>query len=104
MPQENGSHYGCNWVTISGNKKALKVRSEQDFSFNVSEYTVEELLSKKHNYELVKSDAAHLYIDYKQHGIGSESCCTTLSDKYCFNDREFDFFFEIKLEDNYEKV
>lgn len=72
-PQENGSHCGCVYAEVSSFDKSLRVTGS-DFSYNVSEYTQEELAAKKHNYELEHSGYTVLCVDYKQNGIGSNSC------------------------------
>ncbi len=72
-PQENGSHKGCVYAAIKAAGRIVKIYGE-DFSFNFSEYTQEELEKKKHNFELEKSEQHILCIDYKQNGIGSNSC------------------------------
>ncbi|HIT85507.1 MAG TPA: beta-galactosidase [Candidatus Ornithomonoglobus intestinigallinarum] len=72
-PQENGSHCGCSRMTLSGGGRKIKVTGDE-FSFNVSEYTQEELASKQHNFELEKCGDTVLCIDFKHSGIGSASC------------------------------
>ncbi len=72
-PQENGSHCGCGYMTLSDGKNSIHV-SGNDFSFNVSEYTQEELTAKAHNHELEKCGDTVLCIDFRQSGIGSNSC------------------------------
>ena len=72
-PQENGARYGCTEMCLSDGAHEICVRGES-FSFNVSEYTVEELTEKLHRHELVKSGDTELCIDYRQSGIGSASC------------------------------
>lgn len=94
-PQENSSRYGCEWVSVEGESLACRVSSGQPFSFQVSEYELEELMEKTHSHELQKTDCTNLFIDYRQHGIGSESCCTTMLDKYRFEERKFRFAFEM---------
>lgn len=94
-PQENSSHFGCEFVEIANEKICLKIQSEQDFSFNASEFSQEELAEKAHNYELVKSGYSILCIDYKQSGIGSASCGPYLQEKYQLNEKTFDFDFLI---------
>ena len=54
-PQENGSHFGCARVTITDGAGAVTVTSPEDFSFNLSHYTQEEMTEKMHNYELTES-------------------------------------------------
>ena len=90
-PQENGSHWGCDCVTISGAGRALHVASATPFSFNASPYTAEELTRKAHNFELCESGCTVLSVDYKQDGIGSESCGPKTLEQYRFNETEFDF-------------
>lgn len=97
-PQENGSHYGCEYVKIKNGNLCLKVESEEDFCFNASEYSQEELASKAHNYELEKSGFSILCVDYKQSGVGSASCGPHLLEKYQFNEKEFDMDFMLTPE------
>ena len=81
-PQENGSHFHCSYVTLSGADGSIRVSASKPFSFNASNYTVEELAGKAHNYELNKSDFVTLCVDYKQSGIGSNSCGPELLEQY----------------------
>lgn len=90
-PQENGSHADCSYVSVSGGGKSIIAVAEETFSINVSPYTQEELAGKKHNYELEESGCIVLCLDYKQNGIGSNSCGPALLDKYKFNEEVFTF-------------
>ena len=90
-PQENGSHADCDYVTVTGGRWGLAAVSEQRFSFNASIYTQEELEKKKHNYELEPSGSTVLCLDYKQNGIGSNSCGPVLGEKYKLNKESFTF-------------
>jgi len=98
MPQENSSHYGCEYVKIINDAVRLKIESDADFSFNASVYSQEELAEKTHNYELEESEYSILCIDYKQAGIGSASCGPYLAAKYQFNEKQFEFSFIITPE------
>ncbi|MBQ6680512.1 MAG: beta-galactosidase [Lachnospiraceae bacterium] len=81
-PQENGSHYACAEMTlVSGKGGSVTVRGEE-FSFNASHYTQEELSAKKHNFELETSPYTVLCIDERQSGIGSNSCGPLPAEKY----------------------
>jgi len=97
-PQENSSHGGCDYVKIGNGIMQMKVESEKDFSFNMSEYTQEELATKSHHYELEKSGFAVLCLDYKQSGIGSTSCGPQLLEQYRFDEKEFNLSFLISPE------
>lgn len=76
-PQENGSHYGCKYLKLASSDSTVEVYGK-NFSFNASEYTQEELMSKQHNFELEKSGMSVLCLDYRQAGIGSNSCGPSL--------------------------
>lgn len=94
-PQENGSHYDCDYVQVTGGNKGLSAAAAQTFSFNASVYTQEELTEKAHNYELVPSGCTVLCLDYRQNGIGSNSCGPRLLEQYRFDETEW--IFEISL-------
>ncbi len=94
-PQENGSHADCDYVIMKSNRINLNAASRKPFSFNASNYTQEELTEKEHNYELVQSPYTVLCLDYRQNGIGSNSCGPELLEKYKFNEEKIDF--EISL-------
>ena len=94
-PQENGSHFGCEYAAVENTNVMLETVSEKPFSFNVSPYTQEELTGKKHNFELEESGYTVLCIDYRQNGIGSNSCGPKLIDKYRFSETRFKFRFSI---------
>ena len=81
-PQENGSHFGCRHMTVSDGRINLRFTAENDFSFNVSEYTEEELAAKRHNFELQKCESNVICVDSKMAGVGSNSCGPALADKY----------------------
>ncbi|MCI8615973.1 MAG: DUF4981 domain-containing protein [Lachnospiraceae bacterium] len=90
-PQENGSHHDCDYVTVRSDKAALTVAGEETFAFNTSVYTQEELTKKAHNYELEESPYTVLCVDYRQSGIGSNSCGPKLIEKYRLDEKEFTF-------------
>ncbi len=90
-PQENGSHYDCDYVIVAGEKNTMTVAGETTFSFNASVYTQEELTNKAHNYELEEAPYTVLCIDYRQSGIGSNSCGPELLKEYRLDEEEFTF-------------
>ncbi len=90
-PQENGSHADCDYVTLSDGTRSVTALSLTPFSFNASPYTEEELERAAHNYELEKSGSTVLCLDYRQNGLGSNSCGPVLLPRYRLNEREFTF-------------
>jgi beta-galactosidase len=97
FPQENSSHCGSRYLRLTNSVTAsdIRITGNQDFAFNVSEYTQEELTEKNHNYELEKSPYTTLCLDYKQSGIGSNSCGPELLRKYRLEEEAIDFTFHI---------
>ena len=81
-PQENSSHCGCKFMTIRGEGAEITFTSEKDFSFNVSEYTQEELAGKKHNFELEKCGNTVVCVDQMMAGVGSNSCGPALAERF----------------------
>ncbi len=81
-PQENSSHFGCDYVEITDGKTVLRAEGERKISFNASEYTQEELCSKRHDWELSKCGKTVLCLDSEMSGVGSNSCGPELDKKY----------------------
>ena len=94
-PQENGSHYDCEYVELNNSRYGIVVSAENAFSFNASYYTQEELEKKTHNYELTESDSLVFCVDYALNGIGSNSCGPVVLDQYRFDDVLFRFQFTL---------
>lgn len=94
-PQENGSHYDCDYVELTNGQCGIAAVSKNPFSFNASVYTQEELERVSHNYELKESDSTVFCMDYAMNGIGSNSCGPDVMDKYRFDEEAFQFQFEL---------
>ena len=77
-PQENGSHYHCEYVSVADDSRKLT--------------------TKGHNYELEKSGYTVFCIDYRQSGIGSGSCGPQLAKEYRLDDTHYTFSFHLKPE------
>lgn len=95
MPQENGSHFDCDYVELYNGRYGIAAVSETPFSFQASNYTQEMLAQAKHNYELEESDSTVLCIDYALNGIGSNSCGPEVLAAYRFDEKEFQFGFTL---------
>lgn len=97
FPQENSSHWGCKWAevsTVAGH--GFFFTADTDFTFNASHFTPEQLTKAKHHYELKRNPETTVLIDYKQSGIGSNSCGPALNEKYRFMEDNFSFTVRIK--------
>lgn len=91
VPQEHGNHTKTKQLRIGG----LKFWAENEFQFNVSNYTSEILTKTKHESELIESDNTIVRIDYKNSGIGSNSCGPELLEKYRLKEKNINFQFSI---------
>ena len=103
-PQENGSHFDCDFVTVKGKGLGFTAAcADADpavtFSFNASVFTEEELERKKHNYELEPCGSTVLCIDHRMAGIGSHSCGPELLPKYRVDGDRFRFSLMLKPEE-----
>lgn len=87
-PQEHGNHIGCKWLKIGG------IRFEGDFEAGVSMYTPAEIQRAEHQNELPERSLTYLRIDYKNSGLGSNSCGPALPDQYKLDEKEIRFHFE----------
>jgi beta-galactosidase len=94
-PQENGSHFDCNYLSLSGADQKIAVTGKSGFSFNASHYCSCQLENTAHNYELPEPDKTVLCIDYMQSGIGSNSCGPELLPQYRLEPEKFTFEFSI---------
>ncbi|MBO7710615.1 MAG: beta-galactosidase, partial [Lachnospiraceae bacterium] len=103
-PQENGSHFDCDYVTVSGESLSLTAvcadaDPDRTFSFNASVFTQEELESRRHNYELTPCGSTVLCLDHQLAGIGSKSCGPDLLPKYRVWADHYDFAFMLRPEE-----
>lgn len=92
MPQEHGNHTGCRWLELEG---GLRFRADDTFEINVSRYTARDLKDARHWDELHPDGFTHVRVDYKNSGIGSNSCGPELREKYRLAEKNIDFGFTI---------
>ena len=97
MPQENGARYGVDYATVTDARgmgllfERATDSANEGFSFSASHYSPHDLDKASHPYELNKRDETIVHIDYKNCGIGSNSCGPALYKKYRFDERKFIF-------------
>ena len=90
MPQEHGNHTKTKVLEI---KNGITFEAEDEFDINVSHYTIKMLDDAKHINELKRDIGTNVRIDYKNSGIGSNSCGPELLEKYRLSEKEIDFTF-----------
>ncbi len=94
MPQEHGTHTKARVLNI---ENKIEFSSESPFEFNVSKYSIDQLWKAKHTDEIGDSYATHVRIDYKNSGIGSNSCGPDLEPEYRLSDKKINFSFTVKI-------
>ena len=95
-PQENSAHYGCKWADVTSVAGHGLYFSADTFSLSVSHYDPHYLTGFAHDYELVPERETTVIIDYRNAGIGSNSCGPELDPQYRIEEAEFDFSFYCK--------
>ena len=93
VPQEHGNHTRVQMLKF---ENGLTFEAETEMEINVSHYTKEMLASARHTDELKKADATIIRIDYKNSGLGSNSCGPELLEKYRLSDKDIDFVFYMR--------
>lgn len=94
MPQEHGNHTNCMELHIDN---GLDFYADDVFEINVSKYSAEALTNALHIDELKENGAVNIRIDYKNSGVGSNSCGPELMEKYRLDEKEIDFSFSVKM-------
>ena len=74
MPQENGHRESVKWLSLYGEEDGILLEMETPLGINVHDYTTESLRRAKHSNEIRHEDYLILNLDYRQSGLGSNSC------------------------------
>lgn len=70
-PQENGTRGGVTELVIQGGPGRAEISSETPLHVNVSRYTIDELESTDHWWELPESQASIVHVDVAHRGVGT---------------------------------
>lgn len=93
-PQESGSHYGCEYASLTDGKRRVAVYGK--FSFSAIPYSTQDLKTAMHDYELPAQEKTYLSVDGFMRGVGSNSCGPALKSEYEVpNSGEFSFFMSL---------
>jgi len=98
-PQENGSHYATEWASVANRMgEGLLFIGMEDFSFNASHYTPEDIASSAHPHELApkKRTETIVHLDQSMSGMGSNSCGPELLPAYRLSAQTIDFSVRIR--------
>ena len=98
-PQENMAHIGTRMVSVADatghGLQFLGCGETESFSFNCSHFTPRMLNETAHDYELVPMEQTVINLDYRQSGIGSNSCGPKLDEALRLSEKAFAFSFRI---------
>ena len=73
----------------------LRFESDMPLTVSALHYSAEQLDAARNDRDLVPDRETYVYIDYKQSGIGSNSCGPALAEKYRFSEKEFSYKLKI---------
>ncbi len=92
-PQENMAHADTEWVAVTNESRhgLLALADGKPISFNCSHFTPAQLARTRHDHELVPKKETVVNLDYRQTGIGSNSCGPSLLPEFRFTEKEFAF-------------
>lgn len=96
-PQENMAHADTEWLSVTDESRhgLLILADGKPISFNCSHFTPHCLATTRHDFELIPKRETVVNIDYRQTGIGSNSCGPSLLPEFRFTEKEFTFKFRI---------
>ncbi len=97
MPQETGNHIGARCVSLSSPEAALHITGD-NFEFSALHHSLEALDQAMHTWELPEEHRTDLLIDYKNSGIGSNSCGPSLDRRYALIEDTIVYSFDLTLE------
>lgn len=95
-PQENAAHADCRFAEVSMAAGQGLWFYGDNFSFTASYFTPEQLTETAHAYELVPHAETTVSVDYRQTGIGSNSCGPVLAKEYRLDEKEFTYSVRVK--------
>ena len=96
-PQEYGNHTNVKRIAVKNGENALVICAAEQVEFSASRFTAADLEGSAHSFELAPRKEIALRIDYKVSGIGSGSCGPELLPEYQFNEKVFEYIYQIKF-------
>ena len=101
-PQENGAHIGTRYGFIGseiGHGLSFRKFDKDDtFYFNAMHFSKDDLSTVSHDHLLKERKETYVYVDFKMHGIGSQSCGPEPYEAYRFTEKDFSCAIVIKPE------
>lgn len=96
-PQDNGNRTDVNWFSLVDERGlGFFIIGEEKINFSIHHFSAEDIEKAKHPCDLNKRDFLTLNIDYKHHGLGSNSCGPVPLDMHKLKPHDFEFGFRWK--------
>ena len=96
FPQANGNRSDLSWLELSDGERKIKFSGSKKFNFSAHQYSEEDFEKAEHLNELQKQDRVFLKLDYRQNGLGSNSCGPEQMREHRLN--AVNFIFDLKME------
>lgn len=96
-PQENGHREEVSWFGIGDGNKTLLCTMKDPLGLNLSNYTDEDIEKANHAFELKKAEDVIIHLDYRQSGLGSNSCGEEQQEKYKVGREDFTIAFRLQI-------
>lgn len=91
-PQENGNRADVRWISIAdGAGLGLLAASESALNFSASRYSDSDVEYAKHASDLMPSEYITFNLDYRQNGLGSNSCGPAQAPEHTVKPEPFEF-------------
>lgn len=95
-PQESSNRHDTRFAQVQNARgQGLRVIGLPSVDFSLCPYTPFELTDAAHDFDLPVSDKNVLIVDYKQSGVGSNSCGPRLAPEYRLDEKQFTFAFRL---------
>jgi len=98
-PQENGNRSNVDWMILSDESRALSLVAHKPLNMSVHQYTHEDIEKAQHCNELIPQPFLRWNIDYKQNGLGSNSCGPQQRLEHQLKTLHFEFSFTLQGKD-----
>lgn len=99
-PQENGHREDVCWFGIGDGRKTLLCTMESPLGLNLSNYTDESIEKAEHAFELEQAEDIVIHLDYRQSGLGSNSCGEEQLERYKVKREDFAMAFRLQIVEN----
>lgn len=104
FPQENGHREEVKWFSIGDKTNSLLCTMETPYGINISNYTDETIEEAKHPWQLEKAEDVMIHIDYRQSGVGSNSCGEEQLEVYKVKRQDFVMAFTLQAVKTGEEI